>query len=434
MPAIALMKFVQGVTIGGDGHALVAQAGTQVDISNVGDNSGVNSWRIELVWGPPGSAFEQVPGTSLLLAESSTGNAVAASITPQAGAYYGCYRIVMSVWAAAAYAGDPDVDIRNIVILTPNQNVVLPPAQFLPKPLPLLGTGETGEKPHELNIDGQLFGWAGDESTSYRLLNASLLYLDGVGGGTTAVHTNVAGEIATVSEKVVPIAADLLLIEDSADANNKKRVQAGNLPVPAHSLGGHTSTTLAVLNALISDATLDDAGAARTDTTAVHDNVAGEIAAVALKATPVPGDLILIEDSADTNNKKRVTLGTLGGVAGGGRASGFTGVESHDSAGVKRIGALVFNGALYTSATFIAVLEASNASYSAIVELYDVVALAVIAASTLTSTSLSPEKLTAALTVPTDLPAVERIYEVHLRMGVANPGDVARCLTAYLEF
>lgn len=45
-----------------------------------------------------------------------------------------------------------------------------------------------------------------------------------------AIHDNVAGEIAAVTEKVTPVGADLILIEDSADSNNKKRVQITNLP------------------------------------------------------------------------------------------------------------------------------------------------------------------------------------------------------------
>lgn len=55
---------------------------------------------------------------------------------------------------------------------------------------------------------------------------------EGSGGGTDAdaIHDNVAGEIAAVTEKASPVSADLLLIEDSADANAKKRVQVGNLP------------------------------------------------------------------------------------------------------------------------------------------------------------------------------------------------------------
>ena len=56
---------------------------------------------------------------------------------------------------------------------------------------------------------------------------------------------------------------------------------------------------------------------AGTDANAIHDNVAGEIAAVTTKATPVSGDFILIEDSADSNNKKKVSVGTLPTVGGG---------------------------------------------------------------------------------------------------------------------
>lgn len=52
-------------------------------------------------------------------------------------------------------------------------------------------------------------------------------------GGTSdtdAIHDNVSGEIAAVAEKVSPVSADLVLIEDSAASNAKKRVQVGNLP------------------------------------------------------------------------------------------------------------------------------------------------------------------------------------------------------------
>jgi hypothetical protein len=45
-----------------------------------------------------------------------------------------------------------------------------------------------------------------------------------------AIHDNVAAEISTITEKTSPISTDLLLIEDSADVNNKKKVQISNLP------------------------------------------------------------------------------------------------------------------------------------------------------------------------------------------------------------
>ena len=55
-----------------------------------------------------------------------------------------------------------------------------------------------------------------------------------------------------------------------------------------------------------------------SDATAIHDNVAGEIAAITEKATPVAADLMVIEDSAAGDIKKRVQLGNLPGGGGGG--------------------------------------------------------------------------------------------------------------------
>ena len=67
-----------------------------------------------------------------------------------------------------------------------------------------------------------------------------------------AVHDNVAGEIAAVTEKVAPVSADLLLLEDSAAANAKKRVQIGNLGLPhtaaQHHEGGSLELALQSLN------------------------------------------------------------------------------------------------------------------------------------------------------------------------------------------
>jgi hypothetical protein len=50
---------------------------------------------------------------------------------------------------------------------------------------------------------------------------------------------------------------------------------------------------------------------AHTDADAIHDNVAGEIAAIAAKATPVSADFLVIEDSEASNAKKSITLGDL---------------------------------------------------------------------------------------------------------------------------
>ena len=79
-----------------------------------------------------------------------------------------------------------------------------------------------------------------------------------------------------------------------------------------HALGGpdHTAATLAELNDKVSDATLDGSGDPRNDPDAIHDNVAGEIAALSL-VTAAAADHLLIEDAGDSNNKKRIAVSDL---------------------------------------------------------------------------------------------------------------------------
>ncbi len=52
----------------------------------------------------------------------------------------------------------------------------------------------------------------------------------GAGSDSDAIHDNVAAEISAVTEKVSPVDADLVLIEDSSAANAKKRIRLGNIP------------------------------------------------------------------------------------------------------------------------------------------------------------------------------------------------------------
>lgn len=57
--------------------------------------------------------------------------------------------------------------------------------------------------------------------------------------------------------------------------------------------------------------TAGGAGGAGSDTTAIHDDTASEISVISEKTTPVSADLLIAEDSDDSNNKKKIQIGNL---------------------------------------------------------------------------------------------------------------------------
>jgi len=62
---------------------------------------------------------------------------------------------------------------------------------------------------------------------------------DGATANPTAFEAAVSGEIVALTEKTTPDSADMLLIEDSAASNVKKKVRVGNLPTGG---GGEVNT------------------------------------------------------------------------------------------------------------------------------------------------------------------------------------------------
>lgn len=131
------------------------------------------------------------------------------------------------------------------------------------------------------------------------------------------------------------------LAELNAKVSDATLDDAGAARTPSsHGLAGaeHGATLLATLNTKISDATLDDAGAPRVpsgaaggdlngtypnpgvnggaDGTAIHDNASNEISLIAEKIAPVATDLLLIEDSVG-GVKKKIQVGNLPTAGGG---------------------------------------------------------------------------------------------------------------------
>jgi ABC-type tungstate transport system permease subunit len=104
-------------------------------------------------------------------------------------------------------------EVGNVITLTNDQDAVT-----------LAGTGTY------LSLTGQ-------EITVDPITESDISDLDH--DDTAAIHDNVTGEIAALTEKVTPASGDLILIEDSAAGNAKKYIQVGNLPTGG---GGESNT------------------------------------------------------------------------------------------------------------------------------------------------------------------------------------------------
>ncbi len=178
MAAVALLKFVQGVTVGVNGQALIVAPGVAVVISN-SDNTGVKSWQIDLAFVDPASSIS--PSTPFAFADDSS--TPLASIIPDVR---GSYRFILKVWDSKNRVGTPtDVDIRNIAI-PELHGLIAVPTQIWPLPLPDPASGLVNAKPNELNFGGQLNGFAGDGHTD-GLMNRLIRKVDAFDGGFQVV-------------------------------------------------------------------------------------------------------------------------------------------------------------------------------------------------------------------------------------------------------
>lgn len=131
------------------------------------------------------------------------------------------------------------------------------------------------------------------------------------------------------TEPASPPAGQHKLFVDTADGHLKKKDEAGDvvdLQVGTPDAGDVTYTPADnadwdgsadpgnandALDQLASRTTDLEAGGAGLDTSAIHDNVASEISAITEKPSPVGNDLLIVEDSEDSNSKKRVKVSNL---------------------------------------------------------------------------------------------------------------------------
>jgi len=179
MALVALIKFSQGLSTPPGGQALaIAAGGPDQVVVGIDNNDSVASWRIELLYGPPGSGFERDPGDPLVWAQNPGDATPSYSFTSATGVDGECYRIRLRVWDGPNYTGTMDEDIRCVGVPRGALNAIFPPNQIDPAPLT--------SKPNELNFGGQLFHWSGDtpgDSGGVRLINPLLAALVDAAGG-----------------------------------------------------------------------------------------------------------------------------------------------------------------------------------------------------------------------------------------------------------
>jgi len=92
--------------------------------------------------------------------------------------------------------------------------------------------------------------------------------------------TRGAADFTAFTTKGTPTTSDVILIEDAADSNNKKKITIGTLPFGV-------------------------------DTTALHKATSAEISVMTEKTNPINADVFVIEDSASSFAKRKVSLSNL---------------------------------------------------------------------------------------------------------------------------
>lgn len=166
MAVTALITLSQGSFAPAGGVALLGSL-FEGDVAIGNDNNAdVQSWSIEILDVPPGSAV-----ATGVLASGSTATPIG-SFTPDVP---GSYRIKLTVNGSG---GDTDIDIRVFSVPFPNKFIISPPYQKLPDPIPVTGEGVPGEKPNETNFGAQARGWMGDGDANRKLLHQLLAEVD----------------------------------------------------------------------------------------------------------------------------------------------------------------------------------------------------------------------------------------------------------------
>lgn len=143
-----------------------------------------------------------------------------------------------------------------------------------------------------------LLGFVAAEHIDWSVTGGESIHTDryiegGAGTDTTAIHDDTSGEIIVITEKVTPVSADVLLIEDSAASNVKKRVQIGNLP-------GGTPPDNSITNAKLADVSTQTIKGRTTAATGDPEDLTATQARGVMSIDPTAKGDVLIATGAST--------------------------------------------------------------------------------------------------------------------------------------
>lgn len=377
---IASIVFDQGGP-GPAGEAFEGVVSSLVTVTN-DDNTDVASWTITLTDVPSGSAL----ATGVLA--TAVSNTPMATFTPDVT---GCYRIQLVVHDVGL---GQDEDIRNFGIRN-SRGIFVPPFQKLPDPRPLLGTGEPGEKPDELNFGGQTRGWAGGPS-------------DGLMEEFFETYDDLVFRTVTSTSATISVSGPPLTYVDLETAGG-----TSTITLPASPRVGQQCRIMAV-------------GTTAGRTVIVQPSGGGSINSSFSSITiPLNGGGTFVAISGNNwrmlGNKADIYERTIVG-----------GLETTDQTGWVVVGSTFLDPADFvntTSTLFEAVLETTDAADAAEIRLYNTTTDTVVASSTLSTTNLFPTLVSASIT----LAAGTNLYEAQLRLATTGNPNRASCKQAQIK-
>ena len=127
---------------------------------------------------------------------------------------------------------------------------------------------------------------------------------------TSGIEVDFGGALTYIKHgnvKLLKRGTNINIYDDSDDDGNQRGQVY--ITIPFSQVTSPVTANIDALYAAVKGYVDVSSSGGGTDANAVHVNVGSEISAITAKATPTTSDILLIEDAADSNNKKKITIG-----------------------------------------------------------------------------------------------------------------------------